>query len=150
MCAYDTHSTGGCMSSGLVSKKRSTSSLWEIWGGSRTSAWYTKRKWHGTISRDTHDLQITSLSSTVKTSIQDVEDDKVLITSLRQCGQGSAILLAYFIWLARKTENAVPLKSDRWCYTDATFLSTWGWKGKINRPVNIMLGFMSVLATRPK
>lgn len=36
---WDTHSTGGLMSSALVSKKRSTSSLWEIWGGSRTSAW---------------------------------------------------------------------------------------------------------------
>lgn len=34
----DTHSMGGLISSGLVSKKRRTSSLCEIWGGSRTSA----------------------------------------------------------------------------------------------------------------
>lgn len=40
----DTHSTGGLISSGLVSKKRRTSSLCEIWGGSRTSAWQTDRQ----------------------------------------------------------------------------------------------------------
>lgn len=38
MEVWDTHSTGGLMSSAFVSKKHSTSSLWEIWGGSRTRA----------------------------------------------------------------------------------------------------------------
>lgn len=42
----DTYSTGGLMSSVFVSKKRSTSSLWEICGGSRTSACRgTQRQW---------------------------------------------------------------------------------------------------------
>lgn len=45
----DTHSTGGLISSGLVSKKRRTSSLCEIWGGSRTRAWQTNRTWNWTI-----------------------------------------------------------------------------------------------------
>lgn len=42
LCAFDTHSTGGLMSSAFVSKKWSTSSLWEMWGGSLTRAWRQK------------------------------------------------------------------------------------------------------------
>lgn len=49
-----------------------------------------------------------------------------------------AILLAYVslvICLTIETENAVPLRSDRWCYTDATFF--WAHELEKDKLVNL-------------
>lgn len=49
----------------------------------------------------------------------------ITLTVCSRYNSGAGLLLFYFYYFI---SDAVPLKSDRWCYTDATFLSTRGWK----------------------